>query len=162
MFPLRSSSVVLSLVVFCPRICFSLGWQWRHSSMLILFDMMLCDNKGLRLLLCVGREKLQCKTFCHVLKYSTLLDPLLLKSKQWGIKHSCKEVGVRKTGFTLLRGNWWWQSVLYLSLQLLNSLLLELALEAKHVLHTTCTVHCVLWFCLISLLRKKTGTKSCQ
>lgn len=108
--------------------------------------MMLCDNKGLRPLLCVGREKLQCKTFCHVLKYSMLLDPLLLKSKQWGIKHSCKEVGVRKPGYILLRGNWWWQSVLYLSLQLLNSLLLKLALEAKHMLHTMCTLHCVLWF----------------
>lgn len=46
---------------------------------------------------------------CHLLKYSTPLDPLLLKSKQWGIKHSCKEEGVRKTGFTLLRSNWWWQ-----------------------------------------------------
>lgn len=46
---------------------------------------------------------------CCLLKYSTPSDPLLLKSKQWGIKHSCKEVGVRKTGFTLLRSNWWWQ-----------------------------------------------------
>lgn len=73
-----------------------------------------------------------------------LLDPLLLKSKQWGIKHSCKEVSVRKTGFTLLRGNAGDDRVLYLSLQLLNTLLLELALEEKHMLLSMCTVRCVL------------------
>lgn len=106
-------------------------------------------------LLALNRHK---QGLCHVLKYSTLLDPLLLKSKQWGIKHSYKEVGVRKTGFTSLRGNAGDDRVLYLSLQLLNTLLLELALKAKHMLQTMCAVHCVLRF----LLGKKIGTKACQ
>lgn len=110
LFPLRSSRGVLSPGVFCPKMCFPSGCQSWHSSTLIFFPPEWC---------CVmlkvwdfssawGEKNFSVK-LCHLLKYSTPLNPLLLKSKQWGMKYSCKEVGVRKTGFTSLRSNWWWQ-----------------------------------------------------